>query len=1073
MSIYRKDSVFAAPCCAAKAATRLLSLFVFAFAMLATGFAQSGAISGKVKNATTGKIVANALVTIEETGRSATTDEYGVYRFSGIDSGEYTLTASFVGMRGKAVSVSVGTGVSTSGDILLVSNRAANELDEEEIFELAAFEIDGSQNYDANAMALNEQRRSDNLISVQHADAFGEIAEGNIGEYLKNLPGVSVNYVAADVRSIKMRGMSPAFTQVTVDGSQMASAGSGSKIRAFELEQVSLANVEHLEVSKLPRPDMSANAIGGSVNLVSKNAFALGKQFNYKVSLNLNSEETSLGSSPGWNADAERSKVLPGVEFNYSDVFAEDRLGIALTYKQSNMFNVQQRFRWREWETSPEGDVDQIYFKRLEVQDGPKKTSRESFSANLDYKVNDNTMFTLKGQANFYDSTFINRNVGWRASNLDAADTPAGYDGSTEDLSDNSYTFGRSNGLYYGGSFRGKFGNTYHIDAGMKHHLGKWDIDYGYSMSEATNHYRSFNRGHVASYSAQERQDNQYVEFDQGNGDMRAYTDITVYDSNMNPLPNAGINLDGFELRRLRDQPKDAVDTISGFRFNARRNFTMGETQGYFQFGVRTSRQEREAVEHRLRYEYDGYNQSGEQIWLSEIKDDIFSGNSPGFGYGGIDWFSPNKALVLLNDTMSQWEYKEDYAIQHADGQWFEMQEDIDAAYAMAKFEFLDNRLSVLAGARYEDTSVNGLIPVIGHANNYVNSRTDYGFETTAVTDGYDGFHPSVHVKYDVNDKLLLRFSYANTIGRPDFGAMFTPTEFTAPWLGSSDDPDDDDWTPNDPETTFGYVEVANPGLLPRESDNIDITAEYYYGETGVFSVSVFQNKMTNFIKRVDRELTAADAETWGLPGFVTGATVTQSDIDTYGLDDEALGGAFNYRIEISENVADATIEGLEVNWKQDLDLFSDFFRGSSIYANGTFLSTNAEGDASPFANDFQDFAKKTVNYGYLFERGPVDIKLRWNIRGDEIGGSSRTFSFSDGRSMPSGLFREERKSLDFDFGYKFNDKAALFVNARNLNNAPHRQGYYLGNAAGERKFILEREERFGVQWTVGVKGKF
>ncbi|MDQ8185532.1 TonB-dependent receptor [Pelagicoccus sp. SDUM812002] len=1076
MSNHQKPTLCAAACRASRAAFRYVPLFLLSFAMIATGFAQStGSIRGQVKNATTGKLVYNAVVTIDETGRETTTDEYGVYRFSNVPNGEYTISADYVGMRGQSVSVSVDSGVSSSGDILMVSRRIAEGTDEENVFELDAFEIDGSENYDANAMALNEQRRSDNLISVQHADAFGEIAEGNIGEYLKNLPGVSVNYVAADVRSIKMRGMSPAFTQVTVDGSQMASAGSGSKIRAFELEQVSLANVEHLEVSKLPRPDMSANAIGGSVNLVSKNAFALGKQFNYKVSLNFNSEETSLGSTPGWNADAERSKVLPGVELNYSDVFMEDRLGLALTYKQSNMFNVQQRFRWREWETSPEGDVDEIYFKRLEVQDGPKKTSRESFSANMDFKVSDDTMFTLKGQVNYYDSTFINRNVGWRAANLEADEMPAGYNGSTEDLSDNSYTFGQSNGLYYGGSFRGKYGNTYHIDAGMKHHKGQWDIDYGYTMSEATNHYDSANRGFMATWEVQERQDNQYVEFDQGNGNMNAYSDITVYDSDMNELPNAGINLDGFELRRTRDQPKDAVDRISGFRLNARRNFSLGETQGYFQFGVRTSRQEREAVEHRLQYVYNGYNTDGERIWLSDFKDEVFSGNSPGFGYGGIDWPSANKLYDIFTNNMSDWTYDETYAINHADGQWFEMEEDIDAAYAMAKFEFLDNRLSVLAGARYEDTKVSGAIPVIGSANNYVRSRFDYGFETTAVQDGYDGFHPSVHLKYDVNDKFLLRLSYANTIGRPDFGAMYTPTEYDAPWLGSTSNPNDADWVANNPDNTFGIVEVANPGLLPRESDNIDITAEYYYDDTGVFSVSVFQNKMENFISRINRELTAADAEKWGLPAFVTGAAITQSDIDTYGLEDEALNGEFNYRLEISENVADATIEGLEVNWKQDLDLFTEFLRGSSIYANGTFLSTNAEGGtaASDFDNNFDDFAKKTINYGYLFERGPVDIKLRWNIRGDEIGGSSRSFTFADGRTVSSGLFREERKSLDFDFGYKFSDRAALFVNARNLNEAPHRQGYFLANAAGERKFVLEREERFGVQWTVGVKGKF
>ncbi len=1078
MSIYQEPTLITAFSRVSRAAFRYVPLFLLSFTMLATGFGQTtGSIQGKVKNASTGKLVYNAVVTIEESGRETVTDEYGVYRFSNVPTGEYTITAAFVGMKGQSVTVSVDSGVSSNGDLKLVSKRVAMQLDEEEVFELAAFEVDGSENFDSNAIAMNEQRRSENLISVQHADAFGEIAEGNIGEYLKNLPGVSVNYVAADVRAIKMRGMSAAFTQVTVDGSQMASAGSGNKIRSFELEQVSLANVEHLEVSKLPRPDMAANAIGGSVNLVSKNAFALGKQFNYKVSLNFNDEETSLGKTPGWNADTERSKVLPGVELNYSDVFMEDRLGLALTYKQSNMFNIQQRFRWREWQKSPdggEGDFDEIYFKRLEVQDGPKKTSRESFSSNLDFKVNDNTMLTVKGQVNFYDSTFINRNASWRIADLSTL--PDGMSGSTDSISDNSYSFGDDRGIGYGGSFRGKYGNTYHVDIGMKHNTGNWVIDYGYTQSEATNHYGDVDRGHMETWESGNRTGSEYIEFDQGNSNMEAFSDIRVYDENMNLIPNRGLSLGDHELRRTRTRPKESVDRISGLRFNARRNFELGEHSGYFQFGVRTSRQEREGAQFELRYSYDGYDEDGQQIWLSDIKDEVFSGHSAGFGYEGFDWPSPNQIHGLFYGNQSDWSFDSQRAIDRTISTWFEMSEDIDAAYAMAQMKFLDNKLSVLAGARYEDTTTWGLQPIAGSANNYVNSSTDYHFDSAEVSQGYDGFHPSVHVKYDVNENLLLRLSYANTIGRPDFGDMFGVTTISAPLVDNGEDPMSDDYEVT-PASTLGNVDVTNPGLLPRESDNLDLTAEYYYNDTSVFSVSLFQNDMTNFIKKSTRPLIAEDVELYGLPGFVLGSAVTAEDAATFGLDNDddggvAVGGTFNYEIEVATNVAKAKIKGIELNWKHDLNDLNDLLKGSSIYANGTFLSTTADGDASPYANDFRDFAKKTVNFGYMFERGPVDLKLRWNIRGDEIGGSSTTFTLN-GESQSVALFREQRKSLDLDFGYKLNDRTALFVNARNLNDAPHRQGYFMANGAGERKFLLEREERFGTQWTLGVKGKF
>lgn len=1041
MSFYQEPTLSTALSRVSRAALRCVPLFLLSFAMIATGFAQStGSITGKVKNLSNGRLLYNARVTIEETGQNTQTDEYGVYRFSNVETGTYTIKASFVGLRGKSIQVTVDSGVSTNGDILLVSNRLEADLDDEEVFELEAFEVDGSGTYDSNAIALNEQRNSDNLISVQHAEAFGEIAEGNIGEYLKNLPGVSVNYVAADVRSIKLRGMAPGFTQVTVDGSQMASAGSGNKIRSFELEQVSLANVEQLEVSKLPTPAMPANAIGGSVNLVSKNAFTAGeRKLSYKVSLNMNDQESSLGKSPGWPADVERSKVLPGVELNYSDVFMDERLGFNMTYKQSNMFNVQQRFRWREWDLSPQGgsgDADDVYFLRLEAQDGPKKTSRESFSTNVDFKVNENTTFSFRGQANTYDSTFFNRNRSWRISAEDDL-SDIGLNGSTDDLSNAGYTAGGNRGLGFGGSFRSKYGSTIHLDFGMKHYVNDWAIDYGYTSSVATNHYGDNDRGFLETWEAGYRGDAEYIVFDQTMGDQFAFSDVKVYDEDGNLLPDRGFALGDYELRRTRERPKESVDRIDGLRFNARRNFSIGENQGWFQFGGRTSRQEREGYQLELRYEYDGYNTDGERIWFSDIKDDVYSGRSPGFGYENWDWASIAQIHTIYNSDRSVWDLDEGRAVDRTIGTWFELQENIDAIYGMAKIEMLDNKLGILGGVRIEETSVNGLVPLSGSSQNYVLSPTDFNFETLSVQSDYRTSHPSLHITYDATENLVLRLSYAKTIGRPDFGDMFGPTVIREP-------------DPTDEDATEGYIETTNPGLLPRKSDNIDLTAEYYYGDTGVLSVSLFQNDMTNYILSEERDVVATDVQTFGLPSYV-------------------FGGADQYRIDTTYNAGNAKVEGVELRWDQDLnfDALPALLRGSSIYANGTFLSTTGD-----FGNDFQDFAKTSINYGYLFDYGPVDFKFRWNVRGDEIGGSSRGYTL-EGESGDAFLYRERRLALDFDFGYKFNDKAKLFVNARNLNDAPHRQGYYVPGTDGNRTLILEREERFGVQWTVGVKGEF
>ncbi len=81
----------------------------------------------------------------------------------------------------------------------------------------------------AQAVALQKVSVQSKLVAA--ADQFGEISEGNIGEYLKFLPGVSIDYNVNDARGISLRGLSTAFTIVGVDGTPMA-GGSRSTIPA-------------------------------------------------------------------------------------------------------------------------------------------------------------------------------------------------------------------------------------------------------------------------------------------------------------------------------------------------------------------------------------------------------------------------------------------------------------------------------------------------------------------------------------------------------------------------------------------------------------------------------------------------------------------------------------------------------------------------------------------------------------------------------------------------------------------------------------------------------------------------
>jgi iron complex outermembrane receptor protein len=131
---------------------------------------------------------------------------------------------------------------------------------------------------EGNAKAIMEQKQSIESKRVLATDTFGSISEGNVGEFLKFLPGVLIDYVEADARSVSLGGLDPKYTSVTLDGAPIASSGmaaaSGTGAnRAFEFEQMSIDGIETVDLSRTPQPENPGSALAGVVNLRSKGAF--------------------------------------------------------------------------------------------------------------------------------------------------------------------------------------------------------------------------------------------------------------------------------------------------------------------------------------------------------------------------------------------------------------------------------------------------------------------------------------------------------------------------------------------------------------------------------------------------------------------------------------------------------------------------------------------------------------------------------------------------------------------------------------------------------------------------------
>ncbi len=321
----------------------LLAVFAVALLLLQPLRSQSaatGVITGRVFIPNTGEFVRNAQIRIEETGQTATSEGGGEFRLAPVPAGKATLVVTYTGYRSATATVTVPAGGTANHEFNLLSTTDV-AADANSVIKLGQFVV--SSEREGAAKAIMDQRNSMNITNTVASDTFGDNAEGNVGEFLKHLPGVELDLFYGEVRTVRLGGLGSEYTGVTMDGIALASvdannSGSGAA-RSFTMEMASLNSMESIEVNKTVSADVDANSPAGTINLRTKRAFDRnGRRVSWQANLVAHSEAMTFAGSPGPNEDRESRKIRPGGIFEYSDVFLNKRLGIVLNLSESNVY---------------------------------------------------------------------------------------------------------------------------------------------------------------------------------------------------------------------------------------------------------------------------------------------------------------------------------------------------------------------------------------------------------------------------------------------------------------------------------------------------------------------------------------------------------------------------------------------------------------------------------------------------------------------------------------------------------------------------------------------------------------
>jgi TonB-dependent receptor len=217
-----------------------------------------GRVSGRVIQAGSGEALTGAQVAVSGTSIGTVTDENGRYFLPRVPAGTQTLEATYLGRSTGSRTVEVAGGQLATADFTL------------EVLAIAQPELVVGIRASGQAEALSQQKAAPNIKNIVASDQMGRFPDASAPEAIQRVPGVALERDQGEGRYIQIRGGSAANTQVTVNGEQVPSPE--AEIRQIGLDAVPVEVLDAIAVSKAITPDMDAEAIGGSVDLVTKQA---------------------------------------------------------------------------------------------------------------------------------------------------------------------------------------------------------------------------------------------------------------------------------------------------------------------------------------------------------------------------------------------------------------------------------------------------------------------------------------------------------------------------------------------------------------------------------------------------------------------------------------------------------------------------------------------------------------------------------------------------------------------------------------------------------------------------------
>lgn len=375
-----------------------------------------------------------------------------------------------------------------------------------------------------------------------------------------------------------------------------------------------------------------------------------------------------------------------------------------------------------------------------------------------------------------------------------------------------------------------------------------------------------------------------------------------------------------------------------------------------------------------------------------------------------------------------------------------DVSEDIDAAYVMLRFGGEDTNIGSVnvrgnIGVRYVVTKVEATggvaFPIWTPPNApepgqpldplTLTPADDIAFMNGGSSlqrdgDEHENWLPSLNIRFGLTDDIFIRFAASRALARPDMGLYknYIGISRVGPDCESGtvtySEPGNCDSTPLSYTPRY-TADAGNPRLEPTTADQLDLTWEWYFSDSGSLTAALFYKKFKNYLTYGNyvREFTNNGVtRTVSVSGPVTGAG--------------------------------AELQGFEVAYQGFLDRLPSPWDGFGFQLNFTYVdnkgitntnltSVSGAGGAQQdplitFTNlPLEGYSKTAYNIVAMYEKGKFSARLAYNWRDKYLVSQADCCI-----KLP--IWQDDYGQLDGSFHFRPNDNWDLYVEGQNLTDS-------------------------------------